>query len=108
MIMPKYVHLKFAFAYLAYNPFNQSIPIKILLITIFILSALLHSCLGRWLCWVLPPLHCAVLARFVQAKCALDFSTPWFLTSETIFILINFSIRVCSPREREYFIFFVK
>jgi hypothetical protein len=106
--MPKYVHLKFALAYLAYNPFNQSIPIKILLITIIILSALFHSCLGRWLCRVLPPLHCAVLARFVQAKCALDFSTPWFQTGEAIFVLINFSIRVRSSWQGEYLIFFVK
>ena len=108
MIVPKNVHLEFSLANLTDNSFDQSIPIKIVLIIIVIFYTLFISCLWGWLRRVLPSLHCAVFARFMQTKSALNFCTIRFQTGKAIFVLVNLTIRVRSSCKCEYLILFIK
>jgi len=108
MIVPEYVHLKLSLTNLAYSPLDESIPIKVILLIIVIVTSLPLRCLRGWLCRVLPSLHCAVLARFMQAKCALDFSPARFETGKANLVLVNFTLRVGCLSERENLIFFVE
>lgn len=112
MIVPEYVHLEFSLAHLAYNALDQRIPIELVHLLIVVScgrsARFLIRCLRRGLCRVLPPLHGAVLARFVQAERARDLGPVGLQTRKTVLVLVHLARRVVGTCQGEDFVILIE